>query len=318
MWMTPKWLERNRIWLPCGRNWLKTLIITNQHHFFTTNAWHALNVNAKRMTFSMMNTEKCSNREFLLEPRGDQPHAKTGAWSYDLQGHAQKKCVECCEQANKKTEHLYKVSNPCLDDHHFKKEELQSDGEVSQLCSQIVLECLYLARIGGLDILWSVNNLTRAVTKWTQACDRRFARWISYIHHTSDFRQYCHVGNTAQHWPNLMNFSLAGFKKLPSQEVIDPNSREIKVWTSMVSQPAPGNSLWGPPTKKWVLKRGNTATLRPQTSGNRAKRRTFCGECVAQVSVTLLVFTPKWFLIALLLDWESLEMCLMMYCVFLE
>ena len=60
-------------------------------------------------------------------------------------------------------------------------------------------KCLYLARIGRPDILWSVNNLARAVTKWTQACDRRWARLISYIHHTQDYRQYCHVGNTAQH-----------------------------------------------------------------------------------------------------------------------
>ena len=41
------------------------------------------------------------------------PHAKTVAWSYDMEGHAQK-CVErYCELANK-TEQLYKVSSPCL------------------------------------------------------------------------------------------------------------------------------------------------------------------------------------------------------------
>ena len=32
-----------------------------------------------------------------------------------------------------------------------------------------------------------------------QSCDRRLARLISHIHHTSDYRQCCHVGNTAQH-----------------------------------------------------------------------------------------------------------------------
>ena len=50
------------------------------------------------------------------------------------------------------------------------------------------------------DILWSVNKLARAVTKWTRDCDKRLARLISYvyIHHTSQFKQYCHVGNTAQ------------------------------------------------------------------------------------------------------------------------
>ena len=86
-------------------------------------------------------------------------------WSYDMEGHA-KKCVErYCELANKTTQQLYKVSTPCIDDHHFKKEELKSVGELSKVCSQIVLECLYLARIGRPDILWSVNKLARTITK---------------------------------------------------------------------------------------------------------------------------------------------------------
>ena len=87
-------------------------------------------------------------------------------------GHA-KKCVErYCELANKTTQQLYKVSTACLDDHHFKEEELKSVGELSQVCSQIVLTCLHLARIGRPDILWTVNKL--------------------------EYQQYCHVGNTAK------------------------------------------------------------------------------------------------------------------------
>ena len=85
-----------------------------------------------------------------------------------------KKCVErYCELANKTTQQLYKVSTPCIDDHHFKEEEMKSVGELSQVCSQIVLKCLYLARFGRPDIPWSVNKLARAVTKWTGACDKR-------------------------------------------------------------------------------------------------------------------------------------------------
>ena len=34
-----------------------------------------------------------------------------------------------------------KLSTPCIDDHHF-KEELNSAGELSNMCSQIVLKCL--------------------------------------------------------------------------------------------------------------------------------------------------------------------------------
>ena len=122
---------------------------------------------------------------------------RISSWSYDMAGHA-KNCVErYCELANKTTQQLYKVSTPCIDDHHFKEEELKSVGESSKVCSQIVLKCLYLARIGRPDILWSVNKLARSITKWTKACDKRLNRLISYIHHTYEYKQYCYVGNTA-------------------------------------------------------------------------------------------------------------------------
>ena len=44
----------------------------------------------------------------------------------------------------------------------------------------------------------SVNKLARSITKWTKACDKRQNRLISYIHHTCEYKQYCHVGNTAK------------------------------------------------------------------------------------------------------------------------
>ena len=91
------------------------------------------------------------------------------SWSNDMEGHA-KKCVErYCELANKTTQQLYKVSTPCIDDHHFKEEELKSVGEFSRVCSQNVLKCLYMARIGRPDILWSVNKFARSITKWTKS-----------------------------------------------------------------------------------------------------------------------------------------------------
>ena len=68
---------------------------------------------------------------------------------------------------------------------NLKKEKNESVGELSTVCSQIVLKCLYLARLGRPDILWSVNKLARAITKRTKVCDKRLERVISYIHHTS-------------------------------------------------------------------------------------------------------------------------------------
>ena len=66
---------------------------------------------------------------------------RIASWSYDMEGHA-KNCVErYCELANKTTQQLYKVSTPCIDDHRFNEEELKSVGELSKVCSHIVLKC---------------------------------------------------------------------------------------------------------------------------------------------------------------------------------
>ena len=53
-----KWLERSRIWLPCGRNRWNMLIFTNQLHFLITYNWDALNVNVNRMKQSLNSIKK--------------------------------------------------------------------------------------------------------------------------------------------------------------------------------------------------------------------------------------------------------------------
>ena len=137
--------------------------------------WGALKDNAKQAKILSTITEPCLNPDFLQEQRGP----------------------TICKEITT-TQQLYKVSTPCIDDHHFQEEETKSVGELSNTCSQIVLKCLYLARIGRPDILWSVNKLARSITKWTKACDKRLNRLISSFHHTCEYRQYCHVGNTAK------------------------------------------------------------------------------------------------------------------------
>ena len=84
-----------------------------------------------------------------------------------MEGHA-KKCVErYCEFANKTTQQFFIVATPYMDDHQ-KEEENESVGELSTVCSQIVLKCMHLARVGRPDVLWSLNKLARVVTKWTK------------------------------------------------------------------------------------------------------------------------------------------------------
>ena len=69
---------------------------------------------------------------------------------------------------------------------------------MSNAYSQIILKYLYLTRIGRHDILWSINKLVRSILKWSKVCDKRLNRLISYIHHTCEYKQYCHVGNTGK------------------------------------------------------------------------------------------------------------------------
>ena len=53
-------------------------------------------------------------------------------------------------------------------------------------------------RIGWIITDQSYRDYDRSITKWTKARDKPLNRLISYIHHTCQYKQYCHVGNTAK------------------------------------------------------------------------------------------------------------------------
>ena len=194
------WLERNKTLIRCGKYSTKKLFWENQHLSLIMYTWCVLKDNEVSKVINDSCRTMFESRIFAgaTEKLPCSENLRISSWSYDMEGHA-KKCLErYCELANKTTQQLYKISTPCIDDHHFKEEELKSVGELSKVCSQTVLKCLYLARIGRPDILWSVNKLARSITKWTKACDKRISGLISYIHHTCEYKQYCHVGNTAK------------------------------------------------------------------------------------------------------------------------
>ena len=116
-------------------------------------------------------------------------------WSHDMEGNAQK-CVErYCELANKTTQQLYKVSTPCIDDHHFKEEELKSVGELSQRtlsnCSEMLI----------LGTYWKTRY--SMVRQQTCSCGRKMDQRLwqtfsAFWSHKFIAQQYCYVGNTAK------------------------------------------------------------------------------------------------------------------------
>ena len=98
-------------------------------------------------------------------------------WSYDMKGDAEKYVERKCEVETKSVSHR-KQGTPFIDDHHLEKNDIQVVGEVGPVCTQILLKCLKLARLGRSHMLWAVNTLARAVTKWNRACHQRLARLI--------------------------------------------------------------------------------------------------------------------------------------------
>ena len=198
MWMTKNWLQRSKTLIRCGNYSIKKSIWENQHLLLIMKNL-ACTQRQCEISKDIVDNYRAMFESRISAVRTEKlPYSENfrfSSWSYDMEGHA-KKCVErYCELANKTTQKLHKVSTPCIDDHHFKEEEMKSVGELSPVCCQIVLKCLYLARNGRLEKLWSVNKLARSITK---ACDKRLNRLISYIHHTHEYKQYCYVGNTAK------------------------------------------------------------------------------------------------------------------------
>ena len=92
-------------------------------------------------------TEVCSNLGFLLEQcKNDMflgNRLRTSQHGPMIWKVMQRNAERHCERADQTTHQLHKVSTPRLDDHQL-KEELGSVGELSKVCSQIVLKRLYL------------------------------------------------------------------------------------------------------------------------------------------------------------------------------
>ena len=113
-----------------------------------------------------------------------------------MTGHAEQCVLRYCELANRNAKDRPKVETPCIDDHHINPEDTQITGMLAPVCSRIVLKCLYLARMGRPDLLYTVNQLARAITKWNKACDKRLERLVAYINNTKDYVQHCYIGDT--------------------------------------------------------------------------------------------------------------------------
>ena len=105
-------------------------------------------------------------------PGWEKPHAKTAARSYDMEDHA-KKCVESWQikRLNNCTKSLIHVWTTITS----KWKNWKGLGSCPKCARKLSCNAFLGARIGRLDILWSVSKLARAVTEWTRACEKHLA-----------------------------------------------------------------------------------------------------------------------------------------------
>ena len=204
-WTITKWQARNEIRIQCGKYLWKTLIWENRRHsltmfIFGTQRECQRSKDVKQGCCRQLQRyvriqDFCWGYEKLFV--SGKSDANIHSWSNDMEGHA-KKCVErYFELANKTTQQLHKVATPCMDDHQFKEEENESVRELPTGCSQIVLKCLYLARIfceytcscshKTDESMWqtlSAFDLLHSSYKWIPAillCGKHSTRMQSWI-----------------------------------------------------------------------------------------------------------------------------------------
>ena len=145
--------------------------------------WDALKDIAKHANVTFTITEPRSGPDFPQEQRKITMLGKPD-YVFIVLRHG-RSCQEMCGTTLRAGEenYLYKVLTPCIDDHQFKEEELKSVGELSDVCSQIVLKCVYLAQLARPDVLWSVKKLARAITKSTDVRARNGAELVTNFQH---------------------------------------------------------------------------------------------------------------------------------------
>ena len=143
--------KQNRV--PMWKKWMKNVDLEEPTSFLDHVFWDALNVNVNRTRSSLNNRRRCLDHAFLLEQLKSYQDGKNLT---QKQLHGPPTWKDMLESAlndvanwqTRKWSSYFKVSSPCLDDHQFRQEALEAVGEVSKVCSQIVLKCLYLAWMG--------------------------------------------------------------------------------------------------------------------------------------------------------------------------
>ena len=88
---------------------------------------------------------------------GSKQAQKVNLCGFDMKGRAANSWRDC-QLARKSVAQLHQVVAPCDTDHQVSENKNKTVGDIAKVCAQTVLRCLYFARIGRSDVLWTVKK----------------------------------------------------------------------------------------------------------------------------------------------------------------
>ena len=101
----------------------------------------------------------------------DMSHVR--AYENEMFGFVQQCIDQWCQLTKINEVDVPYYQTPSIDDHMLSEDDMKEKGKLHDVCSRIVLKILWLTRRVRPDTYWAVNSLTREVSKWTVACDKK-------------------------------------------------------------------------------------------------------------------------------------------------
>ena len=208
-WHQNGWQKQNMA--PMWKKIWKMWTLTNPHLFLITCTWVARNENANQTQRSLNSTQRCVSYVFLLEQQKNYVDGKNLTHNH------------------KRGPTIWKdmLKNALSDTVNWQKRKWSNFTKSRTLVWMIIIpnkknsnqleNCQKFAR----KLSWiGVNKLARAVNKWTQACDRRLARLISYIAQT--------ISDNIVMWETRHSIAGFFFFKTPTLLVISKTQSQLQ------------------------------------------------------------------------------------------
>jgi hypothetical protein len=90
---------------------------------------------------------------------------------------------------------LKEATSPFVPDGSIAQDEWESKGALTNGASRVVMKILWCARLSRPDILKAIADLTRRVTCWSVADDKRLFRLMCYLSTTREWKLHGRIGD---------------------------------------------------------------------------------------------------------------------------